>query len=93
MAHEYDKKEEELVYWDGKDQAIVANWVDVEGHQFEPPATKLIFEIVIKPNHGLAPDQGVVAEAEAKSSNVILDGEILGHICNVGVRSFLKRNN
>ena len=71
MAHEYDEKEEELVYWDGRDQAIVANWVDVEDLQFEPPATKLIFEIVIKPNNGLAPNQGVVAEAEAKLGNVL----------------------
>ena len=71
MDHEYDEKEEELVYWDGRDQAIVANWVDVEDLQFEPPATKLIFEIVIKPNNGLAPNQGVVAEAEAKLGNVL----------------------
>ena len=86
MAHEYDEKEEELVYWDGRDQAIVANWVDVEDLQFEPPATKLIFEIVIKPNNGLAPDQGVVAEAEAKLIKQsyswwwnFKNGEILGH--------------
>ena len=71
MAHEYGKKGEELVYWDGREQAIVVNWVDVEDHQFEPPAAKLIFEMVIKPNNGLAPNQGVVAEAEAKLGNVL----------------------
>ncbi|KAF3953142.1 hypothetical protein CMV_021387 [Castanea mollissima] len=70
MAHDLGKKGEELVYWDGREQATVANWVDVEDHQL-PPATKLIFEMVIKPNNGLAPDQGVVAEAEAKLGNVL----------------------
>ena len=64
-----------LLGWQGQD--IVTNWVDVEDHQFEPPAAKLIFEMVIKPNNGLAPDQGVVAEAEAKSGNVLDVYEIL----------------
>ena len=54
MAHEYGKKGEELIYWDAKEQAIVANWIDVEDHWFEPPAMKLIFEMVIKPKNGLA---------------------------------------
>uniref|UniRef100_A0A2N9EC81 glutathione transferase n=1 Tax=Fagus sylvatica TaxID=28930 RepID=A0A2N9EC81_FAGSY len=71
MAHEYGKKGEELIYWDAKEQAIVANWIDVEDHWFEPPAMKLILEMVIKPKNGLAPDQGVVAEAEAKLGHVL----------------------
>lgn len=71
MAHEFGKKGEELIYWDSREQAIVADWVDVEDHQFEPPALKLIFEIVNKPNNGLAPDQGVVAVAEEKLGNVL----------------------
>ncbi|XP_030948551.1 glutathione S-transferase-like [Quercus lobata] len=71
MAHENGKKGEELIYWNAREQAIVANWVDVEDHRFEPPAMKLIFELVIKPNSGLAPDQGEVAEAEAKLGNIL----------------------
>ncbi|GMY16863.1 glutathione S-transferase-like [Fagus crenata] len=80
MAHEYGKKGEELIYWDAKEQAIVANWIDVEDHWFEPPAMKLIFEMVIKPKNGLAPDQGVVVEAEAK----------LGHVLDVYERQLSK---
>ncbi|XP_059440261.1 glutathione S-transferase-like [Corylus avellana] len=71
MSFEYGKKGEELIFWDDRKQAVVANWIDVEGHQFEPPALKLINEMVIKPKNGLAPDQGVVAEAEAELGNVL----------------------
>ncbi|KAK9282133.1 hypothetical protein L1049_005045 [Liquidambar formosana] len=71
MAHEFGKKGQELIYWDGRKQAIVANWVDVEDHQFEPPALKLIYELVVKPKNSLAPDEGVVAEAEAKLAKVL----------------------
>ncbi|XP_059659528.1 glutathione S-transferase PARB-like [Cornus florida] len=70
-AHEFGKQGEELIYWDARKQAVVANWVDVEDHQFEPPALKLIFELVIKPRKGLEPDEGVVAEAEAKLDRVL----------------------
>ncbi|KAF5948846.1 hypothetical protein HYC85_014803 [Camellia sinensis] len=49
MAHEYGKKGDELIYWDAKKQAVVANWIDVEDHHFEPPARKLISELLVKP--------------------------------------------
>ncbi|GMP90861.1 hypothetical protein CsSME_00041808 [Camellia sinensis var. sinensis] len=71
MAHEYGKKGEELIYWDAKKQAVVANWIDVEDHHFEPPALKLISELLIKPKKGFTPDEGIVAEAEAKLAKVL----------------------
>ncbi|KAI9182494.1 hypothetical protein LWI28_025909 [Acer negundo] len=54
---------EELVYWDARKQAIVANWIDVEDHKFEPPALRLINN----PSKGLTSDQSVAAEAEAEA--------------------------
>ncbi|CAL5427591.1 unnamed protein product [Camellia sinensis] len=71
MAHEYGKKGEELIYWDAKKQAVVANWIDVEDHHFEPPALKLISELLIKPKNGFTPDEGIVAEAEAELAKVL----------------------
>ncbi|CAL5353734.1 unnamed protein product [Camellia sinensis] len=71
MAHEYGKKGEELIYWDAKKQAVVANWIDVEDHHFEPPALKLISELLIKPKKGFTPDEGIVAEAEAELAKVL----------------------
>ncbi|KAK0581386.1 hypothetical protein LWI29_013150 [Acer saccharum] len=60
VAHEYGKKGEQLVYWEARKQAIVANWIDVEDHKFEPPALRLINN----PSKGFTSDQSVVAEAE-----------------------------
>ncbi|CAL5426021.1 unnamed protein product [Camellia sinensis] len=71
MAHEYGKKGEELIYWDAKKQAVVANWIDVEDHHFEPPALKLISELLIKPKKRFTPDEGIVAEAEAELAKVL----------------------
>lgn len=71
MGHQYGKKGEELIYWDSREQAVVANWIDVEDHHFEPPALKLISELVIKPKKGLTPDEETVAEAEAKLAKVL----------------------
>ncbi|KAL9251340.1 Glutathione S-transferase PARB-like protein [Drosera capensis] len=71
MAHEEAKEEVELISWEPKKQAVVANWVDVEDHQFEPPALQLINELIVKPQKGLAPDTEVVAKAETKLAAVL----------------------
>lgn len=71
MAHEHGKKGDELVEWNPRKQAVVANWIDVEDHKFEPPATKLIYELVIKPKKGLDTDENVVAEAESKLAEIL----------------------
>ncbi|KAJ7972933.1 Glutathione S-transferase [Quillaja saponaria] len=71
MAFGYGKEGKELIYWDAKEQAVAAEWVDVEDHHFEPPALKLIHELVTKPKKGSAPDVGVVAEAEAKLGKIL----------------------
>ena len=45
MGHMYANKKkegEELIFWESWKQALVANWIDVEDHYFEPPAVKLI---------------------------------------------------
>ncbi|KAH7838890.1 hypothetical protein Vadar_032333 [Vaccinium darrowii] len=70
-AHQYGNKGEALISWDARKQAMLSNWVDVEDHHFEPPALKLIAELGIKQNKGLAPDEGAVAEAEAELARVL----------------------
>ncbi|KAK2649409.1 hypothetical protein Ddye_016898 [Dipteronia dyeriana] len=71
VVYEYGEKEEELVYWDARKQAIVANWLGVEDHKFETPVLKLIFELVNNPSKGLTSDQNVVAEAVAELGKVL----------------------
>ncbi|XAR61304.1 Glutathione transferase [Bertholletia excelsa] len=73
MGHEHGKKRlgEELVYWEPRKHAPVSNWVDVEDHLFEPPALKLISELLVKPQKGMAPDEAAIAEAEAELAKVL----------------------
>ncbi|XVF72583.1 hypothetical protein PTKIN_Ptkin12aG0132600 [Pterospermum kingtungense] len=71
MAHQHAKKGEELICWDSREQAVVANWIDVEDHHFEPTASKLISELVLKPKKGLTPDEETVAVGEAKMAKIL----------------------
>ncbi|KAM7276749.1 hypothetical protein ACFE04_018615 [Oxalis oulophora] len=72
ISHQYAKPGKEQVFEDvPKLQAMVANWIDIEDHQFDPPATKLITELVDKPKMGLKPDQVVLTEETKKLVNVL----------------------
>lgn len=71
ISHEYGKRGEEQVYEEPKLQGIAAAWIDVEDHQFNPPASKLIWELVFKPEKGLPADEGAVEEEEAKLVKVL----------------------
>ncbi|KAJ7972932.1 glutathione S-transferase-like [Quillaja saponaria] len=71
ISHEYAKPGEEQVYLVPKQQGIAATWIDVEDHQFDPPASKLRQELVDKPRSGLPTDENVVAEEEAKLIEVL----------------------
>ncbi|XP_030947929.1 glutathione S-transferase-like [Quercus lobata] len=71
ISHYYRKPGTELVYEVPKLQGIAATWIDVEDHQFSPPAEKLRQELVDKAKKGLPMDKEVVAEAEAKLVKVL----------------------
>lgn len=45
--------------------------MEVEAHQFDPPASKLIWELVIKGLKGMQTDMAVVEENEAKLAKVL----------------------
>ena len=51
--------------------AIVAVWMEVEAHQFNPVASKLGWELVFKPMFGMTTDAAVVEENEAKLAKVL----------------------
>ncbi|CAL5423589.1 unnamed protein product [Camellia sinensis] len=68
-----------------KMQGIAAAWIDVEDHQFHPPASKLISELVYKVKNGQPANEAVVAEEEAKLARVLdvyekrlIDSKFLG---------------
>ena len=51
--------------------AILAVWMEVEAHQFDPHASKLCFEHVFKKMFGMTTDPAVVEELEGKLSKVL----------------------
>ncbi|KAF8401502.1 hypothetical protein HHK36_012442 [Tetracentron sinense] len=64
LAHEYDSGTQ-LIYQDSKKMAILAVWMEVGAHQFDPVASELTWELVYKPMFGTATDGAVVEENEA----------------------------
>jgi len=71
IAQEYADKGTELVSSDSKKLAITGVWLEVEGHNFEPPAAKLIWELGVKPMFGIPVDPAAVEENEAKLGAVL----------------------
>lgn len=60
-----------LLSEDPKEAAAVEVWAEVEAQRFEPPASKLTWELGIKPMLGMPTDDAVVAEQEAELAKVL----------------------
>lgn len=71
IAYAYESKGTALVYHDMKQKATQAVWMEVEAHQFDPAATKLIWELVYNGMLLLPTDMAVVEENEAKLAKVL----------------------
>ena len=71
IAFAYPKPGKEHIFKDPLTQGVVAAWIDVQDHQFNPPALKLINELIFKPKNGFTPDTTAVAEEEAKLVKVL----------------------
>ncbi|CAL2281139.1 unnamed protein product [Prunus armeniaca] len=71
IAHEYFDKGTQLVIRDSKKMAILSVWTEVEGQKFDPAASKLTWELGIKPLFGMPTDSAVVEEYEAKLAAVL----------------------
>ncbi|XP_010259659.1 PREDICTED: glutathione S-transferase-like [Nelumbo nucifera] len=71
LAHEYQESGTELIYKDSKKMAIQAVWMEVEAHQYDPAASKLVWELAAKPAFGMTTDAAVVEENEAKLNKVL----------------------
>ncbi|KAF6135972.1 hypothetical protein GIB67_006864 [Kingdonia uniflora] len=71
IVHEYAKNGTPLIYDTVKKIVPLSIWLEVEAHRFNPPAYKLIWELVAKPNFGLAADPAIILENEAKLAEVL----------------------
>ncbi|KAI4326469.1 hypothetical protein MLD38_031782 [Melastoma candidum] len=70
LAHSYADKGNQLIL-PGKERAALLVWQEVEAHQFEPIAVKLLWELFYKPMFGLEADPSVVKENEDKLAKVL----------------------
>nr|GMD66771.1 glutathione S-transferase [Ipomoea batatas] len=71
IAHTYVDKGTQLIVPDHKKMAIMSVWMEVEAQKFDPAASKLSFEIVIKPVLGMTTDDAVVAQYEERLGKVL----------------------
>lgn len=72
ITHTYERNGTTLISKDMKQKAIQAVWMEVEAHQFDPTATKLVWELVFKAMFGMQPpDMAIVEENEAKLAKVL----------------------
>lgn len=69
--------------------AILSVWKEVESCQFDPAASKIIWEIVVKPKFGMTTNAAVVEENEAKLAKILDIYEArLAHSKYLGADSF-----
>lgn len=71
IVHAYKEKGNQLTFEDPKKMAPVYVWMEVEAHNFDPVASKLVFEICVKPVLGMTTDDAVVKEYEGKLGQVL----------------------
>jgi glutathione S-transferase len=71
IAHQYADKGTDLACGDTKQKAVIGVAIEVEAHQFDPPASKLTWELALKPVFGMVTDKAVVEENEAKLAKVL----------------------
>ncbi|KAE8009535.1 hypothetical protein FH972_005967 [Carpinus fangiana] len=71
IAHQYADKGTDLACGDNKQKATIGVAIEVEAHQFDPAASKLTWELALKPVFGMVTDKAVVEENEAKLAKVL----------------------
>ncbi|XP_071719921.1 glutathione S-transferase APIC-like [Rutidosis leptorrhynchoides] len=72
LAHAYPDKGNSLIITDPKKMAILAVWIEVESQKFEPTASKLVWELILKSMLlGMSPDEAVVDEHEKKLEELL----------------------
>lgn len=72
IVQAYGDKGNQLNFHDDpKKNALVYVWMEVEAQRFDPAASKLLFELCIKPILGMTTNDAVVQEYEAKLGEIL----------------------
>ncbi|CAH1417586.1 unnamed protein product [Lactuca virosa] len=71
IAHAYADKGNDLIFEDPKKMAKLAVWMEVESQKYEPIASKLVWELLLKPMFGMTTDEAIVEEYEKKMEGLL----------------------
>ncbi|XP_010522774.1 PREDICTED: glutathione S-transferase F7-like [Tarenaya hassleriana] len=71
IAQKHMEEGTQLLSHEDKEIAIIRLWMEVEAHQFDPLASKLTWEQMIKPMYGIPTDPEAVKESESKLAKVL----------------------
>ncbi|CAM8928095.1 unnamed protein product [Rhodiola kirilowii] len=71
IAYENAQKGTPLIFSDSKKMAILSVWKEVESCQFDPAASKIIWETMFKPRFGMTTDDAVVEENETRLAKIL----------------------
>ncbi|XP_038898704.1 glutathione S-transferase-like [Benincasa hispida] len=72
ISANYANKGTQLIPQDLQKAATVLTWIEVESHHFDPPASKLVYELCLKPKLGWGEtDVAVVEQKEAELAKVL----------------------
>ncbi|GMY16878.1 glutathione S-transferase-like [Fagus crenata] len=72
IAYDYADKGTQLTCKDTKKMAIILVWMEVEAQQYDPVASKLVWELGVKPLVGMDTDTAIVEENEPKQLRFLM---------------------
>ncbi|CAJ1971310.1 unnamed protein product [Sphenostylis stenocarpa] len=70
-AEKYRSQGVELLGRTAEERGLVEQWLEVEAHNFQPPAYELAMHVLFGPIFGITPDPKVAEENEAKLVKVL----------------------
>ncbi|KAL9315974.1 hypothetical protein ACSQ67_016975 [Phaseolus vulgaris] len=70
-ADKYRSQGVELLGRTAEERGVVEQWLEVEAHNFHPPAYDLAVHLLFAPLFGMTPDPKVIEESEAKLLKVL----------------------
>ncbi|KAI3495572.1 hypothetical protein L1887_37916 [Cichorium endivia] len=70
-AKKYKSQGTDLLGKTVEEQGLVEQWLEVEAHNFNPPANNLVLHIMFSPLFGITRDEKLIKESEEKLAKVL----------------------
>lgn len=71
IADEYADKGTQLISKESKKMATIRMWIEIESQKYDQAASKLVWELMVKPMYGIPTDPAAVEENEGKLGTVL----------------------